>query len=475
MGNIIYSTMKTINNKLVVVRPCRIQDQEALAVLKALDRELRDAKRSFQILIDALHPSVRPIQGGRIEVFMQAGNKPTDAFDAVAARVGKKCNRSVAHVKRVIVNHAVKLAKTDARYIEYQFDNFSLIINYKQVDAQATHIDLLEPHAQFGLAVSEQIPCTITYQTPTNIQCANDLRSAGWDDMPQELEEAMNVPESGIPEHLKSFGNVLHNVIEPCETDTPLLERGAVSCLPGSVLHAGPECDTFRAILFFSGSLDVDVQYNPDVQFFAPLLLAELIPAMWHKLTDNLQSRIYLLTKLADYVEQYRGWHVYRHFAETDMMYGFVKSIELENYKKGRTPYTRDEYIRKQADATHAIMLPPLYKGEAIDLKHLAVISIVPIWTEMDGDYFNAAVYSIPDKLEETKGHLRPVLIHHPVDGSWEGCEGGYTLQLNEDATLFDGTNGTLLDGDGEVAIFWKENPLKRRKPNNIAAGSEDE
>jgi len=76
--------------------------------------------------------------------------------------------------------------------------------------------------------------------------------------------------------------------------------------LPGSVIHAGPASKQYRCLLFFSGwrKGSAVAQYNPDIQYFNPLLCADMFSLLYHKL--SVPDRLYMIERLAEMVPQYK-------------------------------------------------------------------------------------------------------------------------------------------------------------------------
>jgi hypothetical protein len=152
----------------------------------------------------------------------------------------------------------------------------------------------------------------------------------------QELDEDERMTMHDL---LKGYGNVLDPNLESHQNhQPPVLPAGTVMSLPGSVVHAGPACSTFRAVLFFSGSpahtnnvmeaddnddtsnmtedeedtsdTDTDTDndeeesnsgvYDPDTQYSSVTLCAQLIQLLWPYV--GVGERLFLLQRLLDYM-----------------------------------------------------------------------------------------------------------------------------------------------------------------------------
>jgi hypothetical protein len=106
--------------------------------------------------------SIRFIQAGRYEIFVQARDKETHVFDwlcdQVLQSVVKLSYKTLIEMKHAILQYAIKQAQQDDRISacvgnksKITYDNFSLIVSYDPVEAQPKHIDLLYPNFQYPL------------------------------------------------------------------------------------------------------------------------------------------------------------------------------------------------------------------------------------------------------------------------------------------------------------------------------------
>jgi hypothetical protein len=431
--------------------------------------------------------SIRAIQGDRIEIFAQSTFKnETTVFDNLLKAVAIKLqqqrqqpassprrrtkHRTWSDIKEILLQYAIRQAGRDSSRFpshQYKYNNFSILASYGPVDQQAPHIDLLSPNVQFALIITDLVSPTHTYHVPAAIETVEDLKYV-WHKVPPSLLSAMADPETGIPDLIASYGNLLHprvreEIIQlPTRADSPtrvsssppplsptsaavtpppsnghkkrprtalLLQRGTVTTLPGSVIHAAPQADSYRAILFFSGhpkktakakknaiqlrpidvaiettagslaasespaipnsaldpaanvagseaalmpvavltplpilppasnetpAIPVVAEYDPDTQYFAPLLCAYFVSQrLWNRLTVS--DRVYLLTKLANYMEvtmKISGvHHVHGHIDNDERQYTivkeFIRNIEYGTYLSKYL--SREKYIESYA------------------------------------------------------------------------------------------------------------------------------
>lgn len=445
--------------------------------------------------------SVRHIQGSRYEIFVRASFKPTTAFDWICAQIlqeqhdgddddGDRCRlyySSPADVKEAILNYAEQQARRDPRMggtvkdDDFVFDNFSLLVNYDSVEAQHPHVDLLDPNRQFGLMVTHQSPATLVYETDYTIRTVDDLQKA-WPDLPDSIATAMhhNQQTSAL---LHQFGDLLCPNIQPvvvpphhhnpCNTTTTtttttsLLSTGTVLSLPGSVIHAGPACSSFRAVLFFTSwpKGSPAAPYHPDTQYFAPLLCADIVTLLWDELSTV--DRVYLLTQLADSIHAHNCPHLYRHLSDRHII-AFTRGLTSKKQSQSRRSYICRFARNRQVQGS--ILGFADEKG-----RPMKKVSVDKLVTEWEGELYAIQVYqSVGD---QDNNNNNGVLIYYPSDHTLEG--GGkrqYTLEMAVDndpthrsrprrgPSLFDGSNGTLRDDDGHVIICHDTSAKQQRK-----------
>jgi len=330
----------TKKNKIAVgleVIPPDETDPVSLQVLEAISNLFHSkvVSKKLQSWVETKEVAgVRVIQGRRFEVFVRAGKgterKETDCFDLlVREEIHNKNNdnddyegvlkdKTVDQVRDILLSYAERQARKDPRLGDlYEFDNFSLLLSYVSREAQYPHIDLLYPNVQCGMALTDKSPATLSYETEHHIKTVDDLRAhaSTWKSMPASLAEAMR-KDPHCTQLLQQFGDTLHPELREIK-QTRLLKRGSLVTLPGSVIHAGPASKQYRCLLFFSGwrKGSAVAQYNPDIQYFKPLLCADMFSLLYHKL--SVPDRLYMIERLAEMVPQYK--HLYRHLTDEAM------------------------------------------------------------------------------------------------------------------------------------------------------------
>ena len=250
---------------------------------------------------------------------MDAKDKGDTAFRLIAASMeGTHFERDP---KEILLDYARAQARRDPRLAgaRVRFGNFSLIVTFGPVEAQAEHIDLLRPGFQFGLMVTDNCPGTSFSTTPPRISTVEDL-AREWARKPGVSDELFELlredPVAGGL--IRDFGDVLHMAQKELK-HVPNLRRGSLCSLPGGVKHAGPAWSDFRAVMFFSAhpeDTEEERDYHPDEQYTASTLCAHLVCLLWQKATED--HRRFLLQTLAGYMDVEKQYNkaIWVHFAE---------------------------------------------------------------------------------------------------------------------------------------------------------------
>lgn len=419
--------------------------------------------------------SCREIQGGRIEIFLEAKDKSSQAFDYI---IGRKLRKDA---KEIVLEYCRRQADQDKRLNKgYKYENFSLLVSFYQRPAQVPHLDLVHPNYQFGVILSDQ--ATGTHFVPASVQ--NNIGRVATVDNLEELwntnvafkednGEHLLMPdtikkvfqqEEGAQQLLRYFGDTL--IPEKTLVDSFIqrekIPTGTLCSLPGSIVHAGPRSSGLRSIIFFSGTpkdtSNVD-PYLPDSQYNGVTLIGHLVSILWRRDTIEKDERRYLLKRLVQYIEGTNGKkEVWAQFGDGELK-DFVKSILKETYKG-----TKEAFILKKAKCLEmSYGDDPFSKTDTeIDIKHMKCISVENLYTMWDGVELPVMVYRMglhkkiviryltkgaEDKSpDEYEGH-RP---EENLKFDWHDLEDGDDRKGN-----FDGTNGTLRDTDGELITMY--------------------
>ena len=269
--------------------------------------------------------SVRKIQGDRFEIFLDAPGKGSKAFDTI---FGAELNHVLGTVlggedpKDILLAYARERAQMDKRVGEgYEYQNFSMILSKKGARAQAPHIDLVRPNYQFALYLTGECRSTLFVPDGTipQVRTVEELQNL-WETMQGWMTKKgyANVPpniievfrrSAGVCQLLESFGDTLNpeNVLKSNMRSEMVVHKGTVSCLPGTVVHAGPASHGPRAVLFFSGcpvNEDESQIYQADSQYNGVTLLGHLISIAWKKNNIEKADRVFLLNMWAKYIQE---------------------------------------------------------------------------------------------------------------------------------------------------------------------------
>eukprot|EP00547_Thalassionema_nitzschioides_P004973 CAMPEP_0194204944 /NCGR_PEP_ID=MMETSP0156-20130528/4335_1 /TAXON_ID=33649 /ORGANISM="Thalassionema nitzschioides, Strain L26-B" /LENGTH=469 /DNA_ID=CAMNT_0038931091 /DNA_START=44 /DNA_END=1453 /DNA_ORIENTATION=+ len=416
-------------------------------------------------------PSIRIIQTARYEIFLHnAKEYGSGAFDAVVKQfqLPKDC-------KDVVLAYARRQAKRDPRLMkqqkDYKFSNFSIICNYGEAEAQAPHIDLLAPNYQFGVMITDAEPGTLLFETKRVIETGSDLAKL-WNEfegqlVPTNLITFFNC-NTQAKKLLKDYGNVLipEKMLQSIQRGFTTVPVGSLLSLPGSVVHAGPKCKRFRAVLFFSASPIQDasgivLEYDPDDQYTSVMLMGRLLIMLWDKEGIGYDERHYILEMLVRYIQEASiKRQCDRHF-EDGKLKNFIARVEGGKLSQKKL----NSYVEKMARSVDLIFN---------DGDQVSVDDLVVVWDE-DGKMYDVIVYQ---RLSDGK-----VVLKYPEDGSWEGTkeEDSYSLEMFNKDKLFDGSNGILKDTNGVeidcrplIAVPNRKCLISKKRPRKLFDKSEE-
>jgi len=454
-GDVIPGCVTQIGSRdsgMAVVTP--FSDDPTTALLNQLDNVLRreESRRLLDKLIEADDESVRLIQAGRYEIFIDAQDQPNTAFRMLT-------NKMPIDTKERIIRHARRTSLRDPRLREgpkkYKFGNFSLIATYDLVPAQAPHIDVVLPNYQFGLTVTDRTPSTQIFDKKQRIRTADALVDI-WVDrgnyigkkIPPNIAHAIRTnPE--VLRIVESFGDVMlpHQIVRRMK-GCPHLPTGTVTSIPGTVVHAGPMTDGFRAIIFYSAwPVGSSVAaYHPDTQFSGVTMVGHLLHLLWHMPYVGYQDRLFLLHIFEQYISESPVGDLHLHFAQGPIS-TFVSAMETGNLPGGMI---KEQYIDSAAKNTKFCELPNR-DGWRRQLGKL--ISVPGLLTSFEGKLYDIAVYQRDDGTVFMR-FLDEGLPFEAFEGV--GPEDSYTLIMNEssdESELYDGTNGCIYDNDKELVL----------------------
>jgi hypothetical protein len=462
--------------------------------------------------------SVRFIQADRYEIFVQSRNKSTEAFDWLCLQVWNRLQQEVSaeggenggnafypdsvSIKSAILAFAIQQAErddristfrssqatvgcTDNRKVKTSYDNFSLITIYEPVTEQQKHIDLLFPNFQYGLIITDQSPGTNVYRSARSIKTTQHIRDYVWTDMSDSLCASMD-ENPAVTSLVEFFGDVLCPNIQRIRYSTTnasdneeTFPTGTLLCLPGSEIHAGPACDRYRTVLFFSACPDVSqtIPYHPDTQYFAPLVCCDIISAVWGKI--SFEDRYYLLSRLVESIQLSKMITLERHLFDPSMQRCVraivnwddpTSSIYKAYARKRMEGFCLYDYLWNFATmgrlATSSGIITQNGLADIVEPDDL--LSIDGLVVEYNRKLFRAQIYKRSRVPEES--HTAPpsvvleVQVFYPIDQSWEGQTNPYTLEWNPPLDSismermfmrFDGINGILRDEEGTQILCF--------------------
>lgn len=380
---------------------------------------------------------IRMIQGGRFEIYLDAPGKSTKAFDWMAKNIRNKHSK-IDNLRSRILNFCKTQARIDPRVGsgEYVFDNFSLLVSFDPVEAQWPHLDMIEPNFQFGLMITAESPGTIVFEPVNRIATMDDARNFLWNDLPHPLGERM---QSRAHKILNEYGNVLCRNLRCFYPG--ILQQGTICSMPGGVIHAGPACNHFRAVLFFSACpKGHQVPYHADIQFFAPTMCTAMVAALgesfWSE--SSHEDRCYLFRKVADASRAYPALekHLLDEIVEHRTLKAFLGELRGCKNESGLIEVYASSFFER-------ISVDDLEAEEETDR---GVYSKIRVYQNRFKDIRRIYVYWIDlDEWEPAKESQHFKLTMDKVSPRKRGNDGKICLQL------FNGENGLLQDDEGDI------------------------
>ncbi len=378
---------------------------------------------------------VRMIQGGRFEIYLSVSGKCCKAFDWIEKTMSKE--HQIDNIRSHILSFAVSQARKDPRIAskDFVFDNFSLLVNFDPVKAQLPHLDMVEPNFQFGLIITADSPGTTVYEPVNQIRNMEDVKKHLWKDAPQAVSTLM---QSRAQLLLNEYGNVLCPDLR-CYYPG-LLSCGTLCSIPGSVIHAGPACEKFRAVLFFSASpRDYSAPYHADTQYFAPTICATMVVTLreylWSQLT--FEDRCFLFRKIADARRSYPALanHLTNPTVEHRILRLFLK--ELRGCKN------ESELIEWYAASFFEQV--SVENLEAEEETNCGVYSKVRVYRRRYNKTCRFYLYWVNYEMWDPEFESQTFTLTMGKSPRKRKSGGGVGSQL------FDGENGVLKDNDGDV------------------------
>jgi hypothetical protein len=314
--------------------------------------------------------SVRMIQGNRAEIFLFAKDKSATIFDGLAASTEQKLGLAPGSAKNLLFLYVKRRVARDPRFRSEEFDinNLSIIATWGSVQAQEWHIDLRLPNCQGALFLTANTPPTLVSASQLDgIHDETTLARVLGLQHPHDPAVQALLSNTRTKHLLANFGAIL----QPRSQFTPLSvclgEKGTrtasvagaaasvaaaavemkvtattdeapavgdIIVTDGSIVHAGPSCDRFRAIAFFSITPKTGAQqatvYDPDVQYTGVTLMATLADEVWPHVRPS--ERTTLLSALATRIVQtYAGGHfgICHHInEEAHIIRNFIQAVE---------------------------------------------------------------------------------------------------------------------------------------------------
>jgi len=516
-------------------------DHVALKLLKHLDHVLsatqqtRKRKRKTQYQVQRFldtwlkqhpeDPSVRYIQGGRYEIFLnKAADKGCACFMALAKTFGlmdivrsqtviDDDGASKDRVVDMILRYAIRQARRDDRLPQQdglcRFGNFSFIVSFGNSLAQDPHVDVVSPHFQFGLMVTNERPgtrwytmsSTVSTSEPVSVPWMIDLwtKPGHWEAklrLPRPYQDATGLslfdgrsrdvigPPEALITSLHESQHAKQMVIQYGSVATPLhwleergyerVPTGSVLSLPGGEVHAGPASDKARAVIFFTGCLSSALkeerdpttggcgnngkmvasqllEYHPDTQYSGVAFYAQLAQILWNFPTMNIQAREYLLKLIQYHTQSFSNVPWSCHLVNQQLA-EHVRVWEARRSPRSALPLA-EALTTKIRKIARNDMLCSVDRFEGYQL-----VSVPGLQTEHDGQYYDADVYQHPGTCKAILVYANPNLDYSDLEGAF--LSESLRLRIYNEGEKFDGKNGILQFQEGETVKC-----IVKRKP----------
>ncbi len=375
------------------------------------------------------------IQGGRFEIYLSAPGKCSKAFDWIEQTIRE--DHQIDDIRSHILDYAIAQARKDPRIAsrDFVFDNFSLLVNFDPVKAQLPHLDMVEPNFQFGLIITTESPGTTIYEPVYQIRSMEDVKERLWKDAPQSVSKLMQLRAQFL---LNEYGNVLCSNLRSYYPG--ILQCGTLCSMPGSLIHAGPACEKFRAVLFFSASpRGYPAPYHADTQYFAPTICATMVVTLgeyfWSQLT--FEDRFFLFRKIAEARRSYPALE--NHLTNPTVEHRTLR-LFLEELRRCKND---SELIEWYAAAFfEQVSVEDL---EAEEATNCGVYSKVRVYQRRYKSTCRIYLYWVNYEMWDPEFESQSFTL--TMDQSPRKRKSGGSLC----SRLFDGENGVLKDNDGDV------------------------
>ncbi|CAJ1931910.1 unnamed protein product [Cylindrotheca closterium] len=333
-------------------------------------KEYQEALRKGKVDLNTWYKGFRLITGNRIELkvlsewlmeeFADKDWNPVQLIQYAQSQAQK----DERIINNILENHG-----------QVYFSEWSMIVS-SSCQVQTIHIDVPANNYQFGLVLQDNVPGTmVLHQHGVTPKTPEELCSTAWKDAPALLKDCILknvIVQNRMQQLLHSYGPLLipRAELESCMVGgdkKPLvpagLKCGDLICTAGGIPHAGPACQSFRAVVFAAASPTKESLYNVDEQYFAHSVILLAIQVVWDALSSSssledglelespsLSSKRWLLQQLAKTVHDYETGpienHNYVSKAFTKLMHEMAKVYQDED------DHDNDDNVVEESSAT---------------------------------------------------------------------------------------------------------------------------
>lgn len=277
-------------------------------------RDSRDWIESSAKSSDRAKSSIYEINSGRTEILLD-GTTPHHGLALVAdyykkssrTRSGQRKHPNMSptvdglDAEKELIQYCKEVISAQLNTVHgqesYELNNFALILSGEDCAEQAVHLDTRAPNYTGFMALCDHTPPTNVYFTLAGRKVAQ------WDDLVYVVES------EGVGDNLRGWHQMKH-LYEDSKKEMDILLQGYGNCLlpskeydkgenlqlgdiclmKGDHLHAGPKCEQFRAVMFFSANPVGGEVYDKSQQYNAATLWGTICAKLYDGASSHLRK-----------------------------------------------------------------------------------------------------------------------------------------------------------------------------------------
>jgi hypothetical protein len=232
---------------------------------------------------------------------VEEGAKPRGPFPTPFMKIIKALKMNLQIVQPLLTYCRQQALRSGMVAGSFLFESHSLIISFGGCKRQPFHVDTPSGIFQCLVAINDNSPGTlhVNFSDKQKVGSMKDFilrykAKRGLEDyeIPEGFTASFAADNAAVDwcENLrKKYGSSLayflcdKKCLGPYLRNIPAMKRGAAVVLPGNVIHAGPECDKPRAVLFLTirDPQKQPIPYDSNSQYRALSLWSVMMNQMW--------------------------------------------------------------------------------------------------------------------------------------------------------------------------------------------------